>query len=490
MAHAVLEGVVWLLGLCVGSFVNVVVYRLPAGLSIHRPKWSFCPHCKVTLAWYDNIPLMSWIWLGGRCRRCRGPISAQYPLVEGLTGLTFVLVYHLLFVTESAGIGPAALPRDLPLLLSWLVLAAGLVACSAMDIVSYSIDVRVTGVVLGAAIVLHALWPRAELLGARAGSATAAAAVAAFVVSGLMVWWCERRAATPEEESSGDASAEVGGGDVAPSRLPGYVSMVVFVALAGGLMGVARVTDHPAWLQGLTAAALLAVFGALVLAGGEQRPADAEIKAAIEEERPQARRTVLKELAWLLPAIVLAGLALALVDRLPQAGRAWSGIIGWSPGGGFVPVAGAVYAIHGAIIGALAGWVLRIGFTLALGREAFGVGDIHILAAAGAAGGWDIALLGLLLSVGIAMAGWLLSLLRKRTVMIPFGPCLALGFVQALWWQQPAQRIAESRGRDLAYAWQERPDLLLIAGGLMLVGTAAALAAARLVRRWVAPDAT
>ena len=85
--------------------------------------------------------------------------------------------------------------------------------------------------------------------------------------------------------------------------------------------------------------------------------------------------------------------------------------------------------------------MLRIVFTLALGREAFGTGDIYILAAAGAAGGTDIALLGLLFSVGIALAGWSLGLLLKSTSMIPLGPWLALGFLIALWWNQPAHTV-------------------------------------------------
>src|SRR5690349_18209916 len=97
MTVPALDIVVWLLGLCVGSFLNVVIYRLPLGLSIASPRWSFCPMCRQTLAWYDNLPVLSWIVLRARCRNCRIPISAQYPVIEALTGLVFVLVYRLLF---------------------------------------------------------------------------------------------------------------------------------------------------------------------------------------------------------------------------------------------------------------------------------------------------------------------------------------------------------------------------------------------------------
>ncbi len=79
-----------LFGLIIGSFLNVVVYRLPRHESLVKPG-SHCPSCGSTIRWYDNIPLVSWLVLRGRCRDCRGRISVRYPLVEGLTGLSFGL---------------------------------------------------------------------------------------------------------------------------------------------------------------------------------------------------------------------------------------------------------------------------------------------------------------------------------------------------------------------------------------------------------------
>ncbi|MCE9667373.1 prepilin peptidase [Myxococcus stipitatus] len=77
------------LGLCIGSFLNVVIARVPEGLSIVHPG-SRCPRCGHVLAWYENIPVLSWLALRGRCRGCREPISARYVLVELLTGLLFL----------------------------------------------------------------------------------------------------------------------------------------------------------------------------------------------------------------------------------------------------------------------------------------------------------------------------------------------------------------------------------------------------------------
>ncbi len=68
---------------CVGSFLNVVSYRLPRRLSLVQPG-SHCPHCGHPIRWYDNVPLGGWILLGGRCRDCRQPISLRYPAVEAL----------------------------------------------------------------------------------------------------------------------------------------------------------------------------------------------------------------------------------------------------------------------------------------------------------------------------------------------------------------------------------------------------------------------
>jgi leader peptidase (prepilin peptidase)/N-methyltransferase len=79
------------IGLLVGSFLNVVVYRVPRGLSVSKPR-SFCPTCQRQLAWWENVPVVSWVALRGRCRTCHEPISVRYPLVEGGTAAAFVLI--------------------------------------------------------------------------------------------------------------------------------------------------------------------------------------------------------------------------------------------------------------------------------------------------------------------------------------------------------------------------------------------------------------
>ena len=84
--------VVFMFGACWGSFLNVCIYRIPAELSVVKPR-SRCPKCMTDLAWKDNIPIFGWIFLGGKCRYCKAPISPRYPSIELLTAILFTLVW-------------------------------------------------------------------------------------------------------------------------------------------------------------------------------------------------------------------------------------------------------------------------------------------------------------------------------------------------------------------------------------------------------------
>jgi leader peptidase (prepilin peptidase)/N-methyltransferase len=88
-AVAFLWGAIW------GSFLNVVIWRLPRGQSLSRPA-SACPQCGHAIRWYDNVPILGWLWLRAKCRDCRAPISGRYPFVEALVGvLSFALWFHV-----------------------------------------------------------------------------------------------------------------------------------------------------------------------------------------------------------------------------------------------------------------------------------------------------------------------------------------------------------------------------------------------------------
>jgi len=501
MLDAAIGLFIYLAGLCVGSFLNVVIYRLPRGLSISKPTWSFCPRCKTTLRWRDNLPVLGWLLLRARCRYCHQPISAQYPLIEAITGLAFVLTYHLLFVAHArawqvAAVGVTELhptwPTEVPLLLAWLVLVAVLIVCSTMDLVWYLIDTRITDVALIAGIVLCAVWPRPEFFGERAATPAAAAATVAFVVSGLMLWRTAWRGSSAAENGLVRDVVADDANSASPSSINAatVIAIVAFVGLAVWLLaGPAIATSDTSGVFRLaTPAALVALFVAMVLTGGQPRAADEELRAAIEAEAPASRGAALRELLWLAPAAVTAIITYFIVRSVPLVGNGWQSATSWTPAGQFAPLGGAVFAIHGAIVAAAAGWIVRIFFTLAFGREAFGVGDIYILAAAGAVGGWDIALLGFLLSVPIALLGWIISLLLKRTGMIPFGPPLAIGFLTALWLNYHAAATAASHAHDLTLAWQKRPDVVLLGVGMLLVVLPVSIMLAKLTRRVVEPQ--
>ena len=99
--------IVFIFGTIIGSFLNVVIYRIPKGESIIFPS-SKCQSCQTPLKWYHNIPIFSWLFLAGKCAFCKAPISKQYPIIEFLTGIIFItlyfklgLVWYLPFVAAS-----------------------------------------------------------------------------------------------------------------------------------------------------------------------------------------------------------------------------------------------------------------------------------------------------------------------------------------------------------------------------------------------------
>ena len=153
------------LGLVVGSFLNVVIHRVPEKQSVVRPR-SRCPRCQTTLKPWDNVPVVSWLLLRGRCRNCHGAISFRYPLIEVATAI--------LFVAAALRLGdddPAVLP-------AFLVVFAALLAISAVDLERFIVPNRIlypalfmAAPLLVVAAALDGDW--SSLLGAALGGALA-----------------------------------------------------------------------------------------------------------------------------------------------------------------------------------------------------------------------------------------------------------------------------------------------------------------------------
>jgi leader peptidase (prepilin peptidase) / N-methyltransferase len=97
-----LAAAIFVLGLIFGSFLNVCIYRLPRDLSVTDPPRSACPKCQHQIAFYDNVPVLSWLLLRGRCRHCQAPISPRYLLIELLTGILFTACYWQFGLTLAA----------------------------------------------------------------------------------------------------------------------------------------------------------------------------------------------------------------------------------------------------------------------------------------------------------------------------------------------------------------------------------------------------
>jgi leader peptidase (prepilin peptidase) / N-methyltransferase len=250
----------FLVGLALGSFLNVVITRLPLG----EPFWigrSRCPHCRAPIPWQDNLPLVSFFLLGRRCRFCRGPISWRYPGVELAGGLLALALW-------------AKFPGSY-LLLVYGPFCAGLLALTGLDLEHRWLPDVITlpGLALGLAFSL--IFPHLSF-----GEALAGALVGGGLFYGIM-WIYEKLT----------GKMGMGGGDVKLLALIGAflglksLPLVILVSAAlGSLVGIGAVLIAGNWRQGgwrvtaipygpfLAAAALLYLFGhrelARLLAGG------------------------------------------------------------------------------------------------------------------------------------------------------------------------------------------------------------------------------
>ena len=153
-----------LVGLAVGSFLNVCIHRLPSGKSLVWPG-SHCPVCLAPIAWYDNVPVLSYFVLGGRCRACRTPFSARYALVEAATGL-ILFGYWLAYFRAGVRVGA----DHAGVYAVHMVLAAALVVSGVIDFERKEIYTSVTNAALVAGLVGSVVWPQVQAVGSYSGA--------------------------------------------------------------------------------------------------------------------------------------------------------------------------------------------------------------------------------------------------------------------------------------------------------------------------------
>jgi len=491
-----------ILGACVGSFLNVVIYRLPRGLSVAQPRWSFCPQCEQRIRPSDNIPLLGWLRLSGRCRDCDNPIPPVYPLIEGLTAILFVAVWDAAMVARvvSPSTPTATMLQTWPLALSLLFLFSSLMAMAVMDLETYTVDIRLCNLAVAVGVACQMAWgfsehrtagPLIKSLDEALPPVVVIAAVAAglaWLGWELILRWTGFFRESPQDESlqaDGDSPVNpeppldaMGDAPSSPTALPDEVKRGKDGALYG-ILAIAAVAvalcvwvyAYPAWpsLMGITSGqvrgvvVLFVLMTALIAASLTPREADAEVVAEIESQRSAARSTAIRELAGFAPALIAAGAAVWWLNRQGRVAEDWSkaGLPFLADGALADPVSLGLHGLASAVLAAALGWVVRILGTLAFGKEAFGTGDIYILAAIGAAAGFWIAFIGFFLAAFLALAGVAIMLFRRRAKAVPFGPWLALGSFLALYLRQP---LGQTVAPVLRFMWGRLiglPDTML-----------------------------
>lgn len=485
-----------ILGLCLGSFLNAVIYRIPRHRSLRTPLWSACPYCGCRIEWYDNLPIISFILLRGRCRHCAVPISTRYLVVEsGMAIVVLMLLDAFLIGHVRQGLSASEfgltdrLAYDWPILVSHIILFACLLAMSAIDLEHYWVDIRFTNLVTIAGLVLHTLWtPKHSLVWVRPFDATAVMSL--FAIVGLGIVWvvlaCQPHSdAAPDVESAESADEDATPFDAtsdariqtsasgarlesrtsesrtsltsrpplsltSPSRAIGWLGVLLLVGLFVVLffdIWCEIPISHPAGPARHAPRALLPLvmfFLLIVSESAVARESDQAIMDAIHEERHTARGAVLSELILLLPAVALGAVGLWIMSGDGELPSRTSSVLhapvhfsNFALLRHWTPLYGLATAASGYVIAGAVGWAVRIVFTLVFGKEAFGTGDIHLMAAAGCVAGWPIVVLGFFLTCGLAMVGWIVSLPFKRTRALPLGPWLSLSFLVIVVFYEP-----------------------------------------------------
>jgi len=363
-------------GCCIGSFLNVVIYRLPREKSLVSPG-SACPGCGAPIRFYDNIPLLSWIVLGAKCRKCKTAISIRYFLVELLTGLVFLGLYLLYFHTS---IRPGMQVEGAWLVyLIHLILLAAFIAGSGIDLELWIIPLSICWLVTVAG-----------LLGS---------AVAGYIVEPTLV---------AEHSLLPIASARTGA-----LALGGAVGLAVSLGLLR-LGWLKRSYETPETSDAATAAAV------------EQ--ARSELKAGPFGDEPEFnhRLEAFREIVFLSPIIICAVAAHALATRPGPIATWWTGLLAYPA------VAGFLGSLFGYFIGCAVVWATRVLGTLAFGKEAMGLGDVHLMGAAGAVIGPVMVVIAFFVAPFFGLGWALFQMIFKKIRQIPYGPFLSLAVFTAM----------------------------------------------------------
>ena len=490
---------VFAFGACCGSLINVLVYRLPLELGVVTPP-SRCPACDTRLTWRENIPVLGWVFLGGKCRFCKSKISAEYPLVELFTGLLLAGVFALWYLVPERtfwlGVDWGAFrpawalsdswegwPRQTwPIAIVYFMLLASLVAMTLVDAKTYTIPLvlpyfaAIVGIVFhtGGAVLVEFgsghlrttapgwVWaiptPGGSdvrgsscwwWIGASLGGITGLVLSNVFLKFGLLrqsfadyAEWEERALRESGHAGPGsnptDEPAPTSGGEYLVGQhagegvgtvlrfAMGWIGFMVLCTLAGAWIG--PVVEIKPWIGLAVGFAVGPIVGALAAwprSSGKAKPDTSPVASDAGPSAPEmwiqyphARREMLREILFITPCIGLGWLGgWAMAHLTGHLAPLW-----------LVVLAGTLmgYLIGGGVI-----WGIRIGGSLGFGKEAMGLGDVHMMAAVGACTGWIDAALAVMLGSVVGLYIFIGAIVANRPAgrAMQFGPPLAIATV-------------------------------------------------------------
>jgi leader peptidase (prepilin peptidase)/N-methyltransferase len=357
---------VFVLGACIGSFLNVVIYRLPRQIPLLTPP-SSCPSCGHQLKFFrENLPILGWLFLRGKCKYCKTSIPCEYPIVECITASMFLLLYALCYwiPTTTPFLGEIfgqwwhsnGIYRTLPAFIALATMFSGLLAMTVIDARTYTIPIQIPVVMTVLALIASVVQPLIQLR-----------------FTPLQTWM------TPMADWTWSAAA-----------IGGFAGILLSTTLLR--LGILRYSfaDYDEYIK-------------------EDEPL---------AEYPHARREMFRELMFLLPAMIgfVAGFIIGYENGYPTmlVQSITSCLLGYLVAGGLV-------------------WAVRILGSLAFGKEAMGLGDVHLLAAIGAVVGWFDPILIFFIAPfsGLVWAAisTILAKMGKKRREIPYGPHLAIATV-------------------------------------------------------------
>jgi leader peptidase (prepilin peptidase)/N-methyltransferase len=394
LAHFIFILFVFAFGACIGSFLNVVVWRLPRNESLVSPP-SHCPKCNTPLAWYDNIPVFGWIFLGGKCRYCKQPISPRYPIVEAITGLLFVFYYVMFFIFQIGPCPPVptlvtndftgevqvlrtilTIQQHWPIFALYMFLVACLLAASLIDAELFIIPIEIPWIAAAIGVIAHALIDRPSMPGALnvglTGASVALGGAIGLLISIALFQLGYIKQSFPQGEPLLEVDREAIQEEIQKARHMG------------------RHLDYES------------------------------MRLPPEYTKGDIRREIGSEMLFLLPPLVGAFICMWLAQATGPMHRAMNVLVAhnWT--------SGLLGALLGALVGGFVVWITRILGTIGFGRVAMGLGDVHLMFGVGAIIGAAGATIAFFLApfFGILVALYMLLTGTRRE--LPYGPYLSL----------------------------------------------------------------